>query len=107
MAVYEIPLTPAPQSFEIVLSGRLLKLFARWLESPAPDAPGGWYLDIYDAPDDLEPVILGIPLVCGCDLLEPYKDKGLNGGLFVSGDLPPTLENLGTETLLLFETANE
>lgn len=104
MALYEIPLTPEPQSFDITLAGQELKLFARWLESPAPDAPGGWYLDIYRTPDDLVPMVMGIPLVSGCDLLAPYGYLGLGGALYVSGEFPPTIENLGTDNILLFET---
>ena len=104
MAIYEIPLSAEPQSFDIVLNERELRLVVRYLDSPAPDAPGGWYLDIYDTPDDLVPVIVGIPLVAGCDLLAPYLCHELGGGLFVGGDLPPSLDNLGTESLLLFET---
>lgn len=104
MALYEIPLTSEPQSFGISLSGRELRLAFRWAESACPDAPGGWLLDIYDAPDDLAPLVLGIPLVAGCDLLRPYGYLGLSGGLYLSGDLPPTLDNLGEDVRLLFET---
>ncbi len=104
MALYEIPLTPEPQSFGISLAGRELRLAVRWAESTCPDAPGGWLLDIYDAPDDLAPLVLGIPLVAGCDLLRPYAYLGIGGGLYLSGDMPPTLDNLGEDVLLLFET---
>lgn len=104
MALYEIPLTSEPQSFGISLSGRELRLAFRWAESACPDAPGGWLLDIYDAPDDLAPLVLGIPLVAGCDLLRPYAYLGLGGGLYLSGDMPPTLDNLGSDVFLLFET---
>lgn len=103
MALYEIPLTPEPQSFDITLAGQEVKLFVRWLESPAPDASGGWYLDIYRTPDDLLPVVMGIPLVSGCNLLAPYGYLELGGALYVSGELPPTIENLGADNILLFE----
>ena len=106
MALYEIPLTPEPQSFGISLSGRELRLAFRWAESACPDAPGGWLLDIYDAPDDLAPLVLGIPLIAGCDLLRPYGYLGLSGSLYLSGDMPPTLDNLGEGVLLLFETGD-
>lgn len=104
MALYEIPLTPEPQSFDISLAGRELKLFVRYAQSPTAEAPGGWLLDIYDTPDDLVPLVMGIPLVAGCDLLATYGYLGLAGALYVSGDLAPTLDDLGTENLLLFET---
>lgn len=105
MALYEIPLTPEPQRFTIALAGRELALAVRWADSLAPDIPCGWLLDIADTPDDVTPLVCGIPLVAGCDLLAPYAYLGLGGSLYVSGDMPPTLDNLGTETLLLFETA--
>lgn len=104
MALYEIPLTPEPQSFGISLAGRELRLAFRWAESSCPDAPGGWLLDIFDAPDDLVPLACGIPLVAGCDLLRPYGYLELGGGLMLSGNLPPGLDDLGEGVLLLFET---
>lgn len=105
MALYEIPLTPEPQSFGISLAGRELRLAFRWAESFCPDAPGGWLMDICDAPDDLVPLVCGIPLVAGCDLLRPYEHLALGGSLFLSGDQPPALDDLGEGVLLLFETA--
>ncbi|WP_298032507.1 hypothetical protein [uncultured Desulfovibrio sp.] len=104
MALYEIPLTPEPQSFGIHLAGRELRLVLRWAESPTAAVPGGWLLDILDAPDDTVPLVCGIPLVAGCDLLAPYSYLEFGGSLRVSGDVPPTLENLGETCLLLFET---
>lgn len=107
MALYEIPLTPEPQSFGISLSGRELQLSFRFAETFSPDALGGWLLDIFDSPDDLVPLVCGIPLVAGCDLLAPYGYLGLGGRLFLSGDEPPTLDNLGEGVLLFFETGEE
>lgn len=104
MALYEIPLTPEPQSFGISLAGRELHMAFRWAETLCADAPGGWVLDICDAPDDLTPLVCGIPLVAGCDLLRPYAHLALGGSLVLSGDMPPTLDNLGRGVLLLFET---
>lgn len=104
MALYEIPLTPEPQSFGISLAGRELRLAVRWVETLCADAPGGWLLDIFDAPDDLAPLVCGIPLVAGCDLLRPYAYLELGGSLMLSGDMPPTLSDLGEGVLLLFET---
>ena len=104
MALYEIPLTPEPQAFGITLAGRSLRLVLRWAESPAADVPGGWLLDILDQPDDVTPLVCGIPLVAGCDLLAPYAYLSPGGSLWVSGGMPPTLDNLGETVLLLFET---
>ena len=107
MALYEIPLTPEPQAFGISLAGRSLRLVLRWAESPAADVPGGWVLDILDQPDDTIPLICGIPLVAGCDLLAPYAYLELGGALYISGDMPPTLNNLGDTVLLIFEMEDD
>ncbi len=107
MALYEIPLTPEPQAFGITLAGRELRLVFRWAESPAAGMPGGWLLDIFDQPDDVTALVCGIPLVAGCDLLAPYGYLELGGALYVSGDLPPALDNLGEGVQLLFETEEE
>lgn len=97
MAEYIIPLTPVPQSFGIALAGKEYRLLVRWF-----DAPGaGWVLDILQ-PDNATPVILGIPLVTGCDLLGQYGYMEFGGELWLSGEYPPTPENLGSESLLLF-----
>lgn len=96
-AYYTIPLTPEPQSFGITLSGREYRLTVRWLAA----AEAGWTLDI-EEPDRAAPLIMGIPLVTGCDLLEQYSYMEFGGELWVEGELPPTLENLGAETELVF-----
>ena len=77
---YVIPLTPEPQRFRIVLAGRELLLAV--------------------------PLVSGIPLVAGCDLLEPYAYLGLGGALLLSGDEPPSPDTLGRGVDLLFEVAD-
>ena len=71
MAVYTIPLEPEPQSFTIALGGKEYRLTVRWFDAPE----GGWLLDLATVED--EPVIAGIPLVAGCDLLEQYGYLGI------------------------------
>ena len=107
MALFEIPLTPEPQAFGIALAGSELRLVLRWAESPTLGLPGGWLLDILDQPDDVTPLVCGIPLVAGCDLLAPYAYLVIGGGLYVSGDMPPTFDSLGDGVLLLFETRED
>ena len=104
MALYEIPLTPEPQAFSITLAGRELRLVFRWAESLEPDVPGGWLLDILDAPDDTAPLVCGIPLTAGCDLLAPYGYLEFSGALYLDGEDPPAQDNLGEGVCLLFET---
>jgi hypothetical protein len=101
-AYYTIPLTPEPQSFGIALGGREYRLTVRWFETPE----GGWHLDM-EEPDGEAPLIMGIPLVTGCDLLEQYAYMGFGGELRVDSALPATLENLGTDVELVFFVEDE
>lgn len=94
---YTIPLTPEPQSFGITLSGKEYRLTVRWFDAPE----AGWILDIQE-PDNAGPIIMGIPLVAGYDLLGQYAYLGFGGELWVEGELPPTLDNLGSEVELVF-----
>lgn len=102
MAIWIIPLTPEPQSFGITLAGRELRLTVRWHEAP----DGGWLLDIAE-PESRAPILGGVPLVAGCDLLAPYAYLNLGGELRIDGDEPPTLDNLGDNVRLLFVTEDD
>lgn len=97
---WHIPLTPQAQSFSIVLSGCEYRMAVRWFDA----VEGGWHLDIQE-PDNAAPLLLGLPLVAGCDLLGPYTYQDYSGGLRISGEFPATPENLGTEVRLLFGDA--
>lgn len=101
MSAYEIPLTAEPQTFFIDLAGTTYKLTLKWC-SPM----GCWILDI--ANSDEIPLIMGIPVITGVDLLKQYAYVGIKGRLFAQslGDLfsPPTFTNLGTGALLFFVT---
>lgn len=120
MADYTIPLTPEPQSFGITLAGKEYRLTVRWMDCPEQTDAGGtrsgasgnslpaqqdimgtWCLDI-EEPEKAAPIIMGIPLVTSCDLLEQYEYLEFGGGLRVESELPPTLENLGTAVELIF-----
>jgi hypothetical protein len=101
MAVsYEIPLSPEPQEFAVTLAGaeRILRL-------AYADAPeGGWLLDIKTSAGD--PIICGIPLVTGTDLLAQYAYLGIGGQLHVATDgdagAVPTFDDLGITSRLFF-----
>lgn len=94
---YTIPLTPEPQSFTITLAAKEYRFTVRWLEVDE----GGWMLDIQE-PENSEPILMGIPLITGADLLEQYAYLEFGGKLFVGSELPPTIDNLGTEVELVF-----
>lgn len=96
-AYYTIPLSPEPQSFGITLAGKEYRLTVRWFVAD----DGGWHLDIQE-PENAAPIIMGIPLVTGCDLLAQYAYMEFGGELRVDSELPATLENLGADVELVF-----
>eukprot|EP01037_Dinobryon_pediforme_P020830 gene20830-21542_t len=91
--VYEIPLQPAAQVMSIQLGTVTHQLSLQYRDI----SEGGWILDIAD--DAGEPIVCGIPLVTGVDLLAQYSHLGIGGGLFVVTDgdtyAVPTYANLG------------
>ncbi len=103
MAIFEIPLRPTPQTFRVQLAGVTYQFALRWLEAEG----GGWVLDIVDANGG--PLVFGVPLVTGANLLAQYRHLGFGGGLYVQTDhdpdVPPTFENLGVTSHLYFVTA--
>lgn len=101
-----IPLSNVPQDFTITLNEKEFRVVTKYNDS----LEGGWVLDMYDAETD-EAIIMNVPMVTGCDLLEQYGYLNLGGKLivFTDGDekAVPTLENLGTESNLYFQTGDE
>lgn len=59
--------------------------------------PPFWNLDLYYKG---EPIVQGLTLVGGCDLLSPYR-LGI-GSLVLVGD-DPTLDNLGSDCHLIWD----
>ena len=102
MARYEVPLTPEPQEFRLRLGAALYA--AKLLWNPVAVA---WVLDL--ATDAGQPVVSGIPLVTGADLLVPYKHLNFGGQLFATTDgdqdAPPTFTNLGSAGRVFFVTS--
>lgn len=100
--IAEIPLSPQAQTFGITLAGRPLAMTLKFMEAGG----AGWILDIADSRGN--PLVGGIPLVTGHDLLEQYAYLGLGGQLFVSTngdpDAVPTYANLGVASHLYFVT---
>lgn len=103
MSNFLIPLTNVPQNFQIELGGKNYLMTCRWNDAPE----GGWCVDFADGVTN-EPIIANVPLVAGVDLLDGLAYLGFNGSLFVYTDgaelQPPTLENLGVESNLYFQT---
>jgi len=100
--VFEVPLTAAPQQFQIALGATNYVLTLYWCDA----LEGGWVLDFSDPLTGLS-IVAGIPIVTGVNLFENIAYLGFTGSMFAAtdGDLaaPPTYDNLGTESHVYFE----
>lgn len=98
----EVPLTSVPQTFSIQLGPTTYNMNLYWNNN----AEGGWTLDIAD--NNNNPIVQGIPIVTGADLLAQYGYLNFGGQLvaYTDGDplVPPTYTNLGTSSHLYFTT---
>jgi hypothetical protein len=98
---FEIPLTPTPQIFNFQLAGVELRL--SWVWNPVAVC---WVLDILDKLG--APLVTGIPVVTGVDLLGQFRHLGIAQAIVVQTDnnpnAVPTFSNLGiTSHCYLFE----
>ena len=100
MQLYEIPLSPVAQRFPILLNGMRLHITMAWRNVGG----AGWVIDLHDMAD--APIVQGIPLVTGADLLAQFKHLGIPGGIFAStdGDMDavPTFTNIGIDSHVWF-----
>jgi hypothetical protein len=98
MTVYEVPLSPTPQTFGISLGGINYQMTIYWVVGC------GWVLNIADQSN--APIVNGIPLVTGADLLAQYAYLGFTGSLVVqtdhAADATPTFDNLGVTSHLFY-----
>ena len=97
--VYRVPLIAHAQTLTVQLAGTAYLLRVVWnLFAQA------WVIDI--ATQGGTPIVQGIPLVTGIDLLAQYEYLGIKGGLIAQTGapslLPPTFDNLGSESNLYF-----
>ena len=103
---FQIPVTNTPQTFGIDIVGKKYLITCKY--NNASDA--GWCLDLADANTN-ENIVANIPLVTGANLLEGLGYLGIGGALYVTTDgdpsAVPTLDNLGTESFLFFDTVVE
>ncbi|MCT4713259.1 hypothetical protein MUA04_24120 [Enterobacteriaceae bacterium H11S18] len=94
----EIPLTQDNQYFQATLDGINYTLRVIWRDT------AGWIMDIMGSGG--VPVLSGVPLVTGANLLAQYPQLGINGTLMVVTDVgapdDPTKTNLGTYSHLIF-----
>ncbi len=99
--VYEIPLVAQAQQFSISLANVTYNINLYW--NPAAVC---WVLDFYDSNNN--PVLRGVPLVTGVDLLAQYPYMRFGGTLTCAtdhnADAVPTYSNIGTTSHLYFTT---
>ena len=97
MSIQEIPLVPNSQQQPIIINNTTYNISVIWRD------PFGYFLDILDSTNT--PLIQGIPLVTGCDLLGQVKYLNIPGQWIVVSDdgtlTPPTYSNLGITTHLM------
>ncbi|MGI4812798.1 MAG: phage baseplate plug family protein [Janthinobacterium lividum] len=92
MTAYEIPLTPEPQTFGISIAGVTYTFTVIWNAANV-----SWILDIADASGN--PILSGIPMVTGADLLEQFAHLNFGFQLICQTDnapsVVPTFADLG------------
>lgn len=94
-SVFNIPLQPQAQHFDVVLNGTDYQMRLVW-----NTIQGVWILDLSDT--DGNALAQGLPLVDGADILQQLAYLGLGGALMV--DVVPTYAGLGTVGQLFFLT---
>jgi hypothetical protein len=82
MAVVELPLTAQPQIMRLTLRGVEYSLKLGWNVSTRC-----WVIDIADQFG--APLLCGVPLVTGTDLLRQFRYLGIGGQLLVISDQKP------------------
>lgn len=101
MSVFEIPMNGKAQEFSITLAGVQYNLTLVW-----NSVSSAWIMDIADSNDD--PLLSGVPIVTGADILAQFEYIGISGELYVQTDsdpnVMPTYENFGTDSHLYFAT---
>lgn len=94
---YEIPLSSQPRTFRIPIASTTYGFTVRWNVQNA-----SWVIDIADASGN--PIVSGIPMVTGADLLEQYGYLNFGFQLVAQTDnapnVVPTFEALGTTSHL-------
>lgn len=103
-SVFLLPLTNTPQSFQITMSGTNYVFVNKWNDSP----DGGWAIDIFDS--NSVPIAMNCPLITGTDMMAGLEYLEFGGQFFVANlngiiaDQAPTLDNLGVNVNVYYET---
>jgi hypothetical protein len=103
MSVSLVPLAGVNERFTITL-GATYGFQIIWRDDPC--GMGGWFLDIADALGN--PLIQGLPMRAGQDLLAQYGYLGFTGQLWMQTaqdpTADPTFDNLGTDCNMYWVT---
>jgi hypothetical protein len=101
MTIQEVPLQNSAQKFSIELVKTVYNCTVTW-----NSFGGAWILDIATAQNT--PLVTGIPIVTGCDLLKQFPEFDFGGKLVAQTDFDqyaiPTYDNLGIAGKLYFIT---
>lgn len=101
MQAWTVPLSPRPEQFGITLGSVALMLRVVWRNRGG----AGWVLDVMDGNE--QPLVMGLPLIAGADLLGQHKHIGIPGELWIGGDdgasdVVPSFTNLGSDIKMYF-----
>jgi len=102
MTIYEFPLRPEAQQMSITLGDVEYQVRFGWADT----ADGGWFIDIADL--NGAPLLRGLPLTAGENILQQFDYLGFPGEIRVQTDgddlVEPTYANLGSNGKVLFIT---
>lgn len=102
MAAFEFPLTPGAQQMTVPVSDEQFTFRFAWSDSPE----GGWFIDILRL--DGSPLVRGLPLTAGENVLQQFDYLGISGAIYVQTDndplVEPTYDNLGLNGRVFFVT---
>lgn len=101
MTAFEIPLISQPQLLRVVLNAVTYQLRIVW-----NDINQSWVMDVLDTNGN--PLVQGVPLITGSDLMGPFQYLNFGGMFIVQTDndtrAVPTFTNLGQTGHLYFVT---
>lgn len=93
MSSFPLPVSATAQSFFVQLVNVTYKITMRWNTVALC-----WVMDLADSEE--VPIVQGIPVVTGTNLLAPYAYLGIGGGIVAltegDPDAVPTFENFGS-----------
>ena len=98
-----VPTNPYNQSFVVSLNGTTYSFTIRWNNDPSAQ---NWVIDVYDINNN--PVVTGIAMVTGANLLEQFDYLDFGGALIAQtsneANVVPTYADLGSTGNLYFVT---